>query len=342
MYQFFVKSFLFLLSAETAHNFASFFLKIAGLSILKPFIKYGNSSKAKGIELMGIHFKSRLGIAAGFDKNAVMYKGLSNLGFAFVEIGTVTPLPQAGNPKPRLFRLKKDEALINRMGFNNKGLKHAIKMLKNRSKDIVIGGNIGKNKITSNENAKNDYITCFNGLHHYVDYFAINVSSPNTPGLRELQDKEPLLDLLMSLQELNRTFNRQKPILLKIAPDLSESQLDDIIEIVIKSGIQGVIATNTTIVRDTLQTDSVEIASIGAGGLSGKPLFVRSMEVVKYLKTHSKGRFTIIGVGGILSAEHAQKMISAGADLIQIYTGLIYKGPALIREINNVLGLNDS
>lgn len=290
---------------------------------------------------MGIHFKSRLGLAAGFDKNALMYKGLSNLGFGFVEIGTVTPIPQNGNPKPRLFRLKSDKALINRMGFNNKGLFHAVKMLRNRPKDIIIGGNIGKNKITPNESAKNDYISCFKALHPYVDYFAINVSSPNTPGLRELQDKEPLLDLLMSLQEINFSFKKQKPILLKIAPDLSEKQLDDIIEIIVKSGIRGVIATNTTTVRDKLVTNPVEIASIGSGGLSGRPLFDRSLEVVKYLKDHSKGQFTIIGVGGIFSADDALKMLRAGADLIQVYTGFVYNGPALISEINKMFYVND-
>lgn len=341
MYRLLIRPFLFLLPAETAHNFASFFLKIAGLSLLKSLITPRYSSKEKGIELMGINFKSGLGMAAGFDKNAAMFRGLSNLGFSFVEIGTVTPLPQDGNPKPRLFRLKRDEALINRMGFNNRGLRHAVKMLKNRPKDIVIGGNIGKNKSTPNENAKSDYITCFNELHSYVDYFAINVSSPNTPGLRELQDKEPLLDLLMSLQDLNNRLTKQKPILLKIAPDLSESQLDDIVDIVIKSGTQGVIATNTTIVRENLQTKSDVIKSFGVGGLSGKPLFDRSLEVVKYLKNRSNGRFIIIGVGGIFSSEDALKMKRAGADLIQIYTGFVYNGPSLISEINRALNVND-
>jgi dihydroorotate dehydrogenase len=250
------------------------------------------------------------------------------LGFGFIEIGTVTPLPQEGNPKKRLFRLKQDKAIINRMGFNNKGVKAAVKALKNKG-DIIVGGNIGKNKITPNEKAIEDYDICFKALFPYVDYFVVNVSSPNTPDLRALQDKEPLLKILSHLQKLNNLEPKPKPILLKIAPDLNDSQLIDIIDIVEETNIAGVIATNTTIKRDNLVSHN----KTETGGLSGKPLSKRSTEVISFLKQNSKTKFPIIGVGGIHSAEDALEKFEAGAELVQLYTGFVYEGPALIKKI---------
>ncbi|MBV6643767.1 MAG: quinone-dependent dihydroorotate dehydrogenase, partial [Cyclobacteriaceae bacterium] len=255
------------------------------------------------------------------------------MGFGFIEIGTVTPLPQPGNPKPRLFRLKEDQALINRMGFNNEGMENVVQNLRKKSKEVIIGGNIGKNKVTPNDQAQDDYQKCFETLYPHVDYFVVNVSSPNTPGLRELQEKEPLQKLLQSLKTLNDTKPAPKPILLKIAPDLTNSQLDDILEITKETKIDGVIATNTTIDRSGLKTDKEKIDKIGAGGLSGAPLFDRSTEIIKYLKKGNKN-LVIIAVGGINSPERAIEKLNAGASLVQVYTGLIYGGPALIRNIN--------
>ncbi|MFD1316944.1 quinone-dependent dihydroorotate dehydrogenase [Namhaeicola litoreus] len=284
-------------------------------------------------EVFGLKFKNPVGLAAGFDKNAVLFDEFSNYGFGFVEIGTVTPKPQPGNEKKRLFRLKKDEAIINRMGFNNEGVDAVVERLKHRKSDIIIGGNIGKNKVTPNENAIDDYLICFEKLFDYVDYFVVNVSSPNTPNLRALQDKEPLTKLLKTLQEANLKKNTTKPILLKIAPDLTDDQLLDIIDIVKSTGIAGVIATNTTISRDNLQSDSKK----EQGGLSGKPLAKRSTEVIRFLAEKSNKAFPIIGVGGIHSPEDALEKLKAGADLIQLYTGFIYEGPSLVKEINNAL-----
>lgn len=262
---------------------------------------------------------------------------MSNLGFGFIEIGTVTPKAQDGNPKPRLFRLKKDTALINRMGFNNEGLEKVIENLRQRNSDILVGGNIGKNKTTENENAANDYLVTFNGLFDLVDYFVVNVSSPNTQGLRELQEKEPLSKILKLLQKENSLKKKTKPILLKIAPDLTNSQLDDIVEIVIESKIAGVIATNTTLSRENLKTESSKINAIGAGGLSGKPLKARSTEVIAYLFQKSKGCFGIIGVGGISNYEDAIEKLNAGASLVQVYSGFIYEGPGIASAINKGL-----
>ena len=272
---------------------------------------------------------------SGFDKNATMFQDLEYLGFGFIEIGTVTPKPQSGNEKPRLFRLKKDEAILNRMGFNNDGL-HAVKArLKNRKKNgLIIGGNIGKNKVTSNEDAILDYKIAFEELFDFVDYFVVNVSSPNTPNLRDLQEKEPLTKILAELQLLNLKMKNQKPILLKIAPDLSNEQLDDIIDIVRETKIAGVIATNTTINRAELKTNVQMVESLGAGGISGKPLTNRSTEVIRYLHEKSDAAFPIIGVGGIHSPEDAIEKLKAGASLIQLYTGFIYEGPSLIKRIN--------
>ncbi len=284
-------------------------------------------------EVFGLKFKNPVGLAAGFDKNAEYIDDMAKFGFGFIEIGTVTPKPQPGNDKPRMFRLVSDNALINRMGFNNQGADVAagrLQYLKNKE-GVIIGGNIGKNKITPNEDAVNDYIYCFHALYDYVDYFVVNVSSPNTPGLRDLQEKEPLMQLLNRLQELNRVKPQPKPILLKIAPDLTDSQLDDIIEIVTATQIAGVIATNTTISRSGLKSEARLVSE--AGGVSGKPLTARSTEVIRYLSEKSNKAFPIIGVGGIHSAQDAIEKLEAGASLIQIYTGFIYEGPALIGDI---------
>ena len=298
---------------------------------------YSINSKDLEIEVFGLKFKNRVGLAAGFDKDAKLYNELSSFGFGFIEIGTVTPLPQEGNPKPRLFRLKSDQAIINRMGFNNSGLKSIVKNLKDKHTDIIIGGNIGKNKITKNEEAVKDYILCFEALFPYVDYFVVNVSSPNTPGLRDLQDKEPLTKLLNTLQKINLSMSKRKPILLKIAPDLTNEQLDDIVEIVKFTKIDGVVATNTTINRDGLLESQNKLNSIGNGGLSGKPLKERSNEVIKYLSVKSNNSFPIIGVGGIHSANDALEKIKCGATLVQLYTGFVYEGPYLIKSINKSL-----
>jgi dihydroorotate dehydrogenase len=282
--------------------------------------------------LFGLTFKNPVGLAAGFDKDAKLYNELSNFGFGFIEIGTLTPKPQIGNPKKRLFRLNEDSAIVNRMGFNNGGVEEAVYRLK-KNKGVLVGGNIGKNKVTSNENAVDDYVICFHALYDYVDYFVVNVSSPNTLNLRALQDKEPLTALLNTLQELNRKKEKAKPILLKIAPDLTDEQLLDIIEIVCTTQIDGVIATNTTISRDGLQSSNKK----EVGGLSGKPLTDRSTEVIRFLSEKSKKAFPIIGVGGIHSEKDALEKMKAGADLVQIYTGFIYEGPQLIKRINRAL-----
>lgn len=297
----------------------------------------------KGLEreVFGIKFRNPVGLAAGFDKNGEYIEALSDLGFGFIEVGTVTPLPQPGNDKPRMFRLEPDGALINRMGFNNKGvdtLAERLRLLKAKNTGIVVGGNIGKNKNTPNEEAVNDYIKCFDRLFDVVDYFVVNVSSPNTPGLRALQEKEPLMELLNTLQQRNSKNNISRPILLKIAPDLTNEQLDDIIEIVKHTGIAGVIATNTTIDRSSLVTE--EVLRSEAGGLSGRPLTQRSTEVVRYLSEKSGKAFPIIGVGGIHSAKDAQEKLDAGASLVQLYTGFIYEGPTLIKKICKALVKN--
>lgn len=283
----------------------------------------------------GIEFKNPVGVAAGFDKNAKYINELSYCGFGFIEIGTLTPKGQEGNPKKRLFRLKRDEAIINRMGFNNDGVVVAIDHLKKARKNgVIVGGNIGKNKITPNEQATEDYLICFEKLFDFVDYFVVNVSSPNTPNLRALQEREPLEKLLSTLVIENNKKENPKPILLKIAPDLSNDQLDDIIDIVRNTKIHGLIATNTTISRSNLSTSNEKVNDIGAGGLSGKPLMSRSTEVIKYIHQKSNASIPIIGVGGIHSAEDAIEKMKAGAVLIQLYTGFIYEGPSLIRKIN--------
>lgn len=331
-----VKPIFFSMDPETAHHRVTgglrSFSKIWGAKSLLKSLYTVNDSRLER-EVFGLKFKNPVGLAAGFDKNAEYIAEMAGMGFGFIEIGTVTPRPQPGNDKPRMFRLVEDEALINRMGFNNQGADVAagrLKQLKAR-KELIIGGNIGKNKMTPNEEAVNDYIYCFNALFDYVDYFVVNVSSPNTPGLRDLQEKEPLKKILNTLQELNNTKAIQRPILLKIAPDLTDSQLDDIVEIVTETQIAGVIATNTTISRADLNSDATLVEE--AGGVSGKPLTKRSTEVIRYLASRSNRSFPIIGVGGIHSAEDAIEKLEAGASLVQVYTGFIYEGPALISKI---------
>ncbi len=292
-------------------------------------------------DFLGLKFPNRVGLAAGLDKNAAYLNELSALGFGFIEIGTVTPLPQPGNELPRLFRLKKDESLINRMGFNNEGVEVVAERLKNRPKGLIVGGNIGKNKVTPNENAVQDYLICFEKLYNLVDYFVVNVSSPNTPNLRELQDKKPLMEILSRLIESRNTFIKKdfphKPILLKIAPDLSIEQLDDVVVIVNETGIEGIVATNTTISREGLKTNKSIVDEIGAGGLSGKILSDKSTDVIKYINQKSEGKIPMIGVGGIYNEESAMRKIEAGASLVQVYTGFIYEGPVLVKRIANFL-----
>lgn len=328
-----IKSILFLFDPEKVHYFTfsciRFIFEIPGAQTLIRRYYAVNDNKILETEVCGLKFKNPVGLAAGFDKDAELYEELSNFGFGFIEIGTVTPEPQEGNDKKRLFRLKKDSAIINRMGFNNGGVS-AVALRLQQNKGQMIGGNIGKNKLTSNDKAIEDYQICFDALYDVVDYFAINVSSPNTPNLRQLQDKEPLTKLLQSLQEKNNLKSKPKPIFLKIAPDLSDKQLLDIIDIVNFTGIAGVIATNTTLSRDGLKSKN----KLQTGGLSGRPLNKRSTEVIRFLSEKSNKSFAIIGVGGIDSVESAMEKLEAGADLIQLYTGFIYEGPELVKKIN--------
>lgn len=337
MYKQILKPLLFKINPEKAHYLTFDLLKMGlgnGLGRLITSSAFGFKHPKLKKKLFGLTFENPVGLAAGLDKDAKAFNELASLGFGFIEIGTLTPKPQPGNDKPRLFRLPKSEALINRMGFNNEGVDAAVTRLKNRKSNVIIGGNIGKNKVTSNEDAIKDYEYCFNALFDVVDYFVVNVSSPNTPNLRELQDKEPLTHLLNHLQNINNSKPQRKPLLLKIAPDLTNSQLDDIIDIVASTKIDGIVATNTTIAREPLNYTKEEIDAIGMGGLSGKPLAKRSTEVIAYLKTKSKNAFPVIGVGGIHSPEDAIEKLKAGADLIQLYTGFIYEGPGLIKRIN--------
>tara|TARA_B100000767_G_scaffold271317_1_gene296683 strand:- start:1998 stop:3017 length:1020 start_codon:yes stop_codon:yes gene_type:complete len=335
MYQLLIKPFLFLFDPEKVHHFSFAVIrlgsKIPGIAFLiRKFFCHEHPALER--KVFGLTFKNPVGMAAGFDKDAKLYKELSNFGFGFIEIGTLTPKGQYGNPKKRLFRLKDDQAIINRMGFNNEGVDQAVKRLK-KNKDVLIGGNIGKNKVTSNEKAVDDYIYCFDVLFDYVDYFVVNVSSPNTPNLRELQDKEPLTKLLATLKKRNDRRENSKPILLKIAPDLSNDQLTDIIAIIKEVKIDGVIACNTSLSREGLQDKNRE----ETGGLSGKPMNKRSNEVIRFLSEKSNRAFPIVGVGGIHCADDALKKIKAGASLVQIYTGFVYEGPSLIRKINKAL-----
>ncbi|MBV6404767.1 MAG: quinone-dependent dihydroorotate dehydrogenase [Flavobacteriales bacterium] len=326
---------LFLLSPEKAHHLTFSLLEVAK-QVPGVLALVGGMRPPKGaaVEVMGLRFPGPVGLAAGMDKDAAHVDALARIGFGFVEVGTLTPVAQPGNERPRLFRLKADRALINRMGFNNGGVQAAVARLRKRTPGIIVGGNIGKNKVTPNEQALEDYVKCFEALHPVVDYFVVNVSSPNTPGLRALQEKGPLLAILNELKRRDAAKALHRPILLKIAPDLTDGQLDDIVAVVRESGIAGVIATNTTIARDGLQMPKAEVEAIGAGGLSGPPVRERSTEVVRYLREHLPRPVVIIGVGGIDSAEAAMEKLNAGADLVQVFTGLIYEGPALLKRIN--------
>jgi len=335
MYKIIVRPLLFCFDPEHIHHFTFSLIRFLNKIPLVPSLfksLYLVKDKSLERQLFGLTFKNPVGLAAGFDKDAKLFNELGNLGFGFIEIGTLTPRPQPGNPKKRLFRLKEDNAIINRMGFNNGGVEEAVTRLK-KNKGVLIGGNIGKNKVTPNENATDDYVYCFNALYDYVDYFVVNVSSPNTPNLRALQDKEPLTKLLQELKLQNAKKSNPKPILLKIAPDLTDEQLLDIIDIVKVTKIDGVIATNTTISREGLQSDN----KTEVGGLSGKPLTQRSTDVIRFLSEKSQKAFPIIGVGGIHTAQDALDKLEAGADLVQLYTGFIYEGPKLIKDINKAL-----
>lgn len=340
MYKILIRPFLFLFDPEAIHHFVFKVLSIKGKipgfnPLLKALFDYRDPRLEK--TLFGIRFSNPVGLAAGFDKDAKLIDELACFGFGFIEIGTLTPRPQAGNEKPRLFRLPEDQALINRMGFNNEGVEAAVNRLRKRNSKVIIGGNIGKNKDTPNDKAFSDYMLCFEALHPYVDYFVVNVSSPNTPGLRELQDKAPLMQLMSHIKGLSKSKDKVKPVLLKIAPDLNTDQLNDIIEILKETKTDGVIATNTTISRDGLLTQSEEVSEIGMGGLSGKPLIKRSTEVISYLRKNLGPDYPIIGVGGIMTPQDALDKLEAGADLIQIYTGFIYEGPGFVKRINKAV-----
>lgn len=342
MYKTLLKPIAFLIDPERAHHLTLRVFKISlSIPILSTLVKsrFNTKKESKGFTLWGLSFKNRVGLAAGFDKDGKHYGLMQHVGFGFIEIGTVTPLPQIGNPRPRLFRLPKDQALINRMGFNNDGVDAMVRRLKkNGASDIIIGGNIGKNKITPNSEAKEDYRKCFKALQPYVDYFVVNVSSPNTPGLRELQEKGPLTEILNVVHSENNSSTKAKPILLKIAPDLTWAQIDDVLEIIEETGTHGIIATNTTIDRSNLTSKREVVKSIGNGGVSGKPLANKSTQIIHYIAKKTKHSLPIIAVGGIDSPAAAKAKIEAGASLVQIYSGLIYKGPGLIKRIVKSIG----
>ena len=340
MYKSVIRPLFFLFDPEKIHHFTfsliKILFKIPGIPFIFRSLFQINDKKLER-NLFGLTFKNPVGLAAGFDKNAVLYNELANFGFGFIEIGTVTPKTQEGNPKKRVFRLKSDKGLINRMGFNNGGLEVAIEKLKKNKGKVIIGGNIGKNTSTMPENYTTDYLECFVALHPYVDYFVLNVSCPNVGSHAKLTDKDYLVELITAVQKSNKTFTKQKPILLKIAPDLNNLQLDEVIEIVAETKIDGVIASNTSLNRDGLIASKEQLEAIGNGGLSGKPICDRSTNVIKYLAEKSNKTFPIIGVGGIHSAKDALEKMEAGADLVQIYTGFIYEGPGLVKKINKAV-----
>lgn len=340
MYKLLIRPILFCFDPEKVHHFTFSFIKICSkIPLFSAVIRNTFIITDKRLErqLFGLTFKNPVGLAAGFDKNAVLYNELADFGFGFIEIGTVTPKGQEGNPKKRLFRLKSDQGIINRMGFNNEGLEEAIKQLKKNTGKVIIGGNIGKNTNTRPEDYTKDYLESFNGLHPYVEYFVLNVSCPNVGSHAKLNDKDYLEELISEVQKANSTFEKQRPILLKIAPDLNNLQLDEIIELVEDTKIDGVIASNTSVSRVDLKASKEVLDKIGNGGLSGKPIKDKSTEVIKYLAENSNKAFPIIGVGGIHSAKDALEKIEAGADLVQIYTGFIYNGPGLVKSINTAI-----
>ena len=340
MYKLLLRPIFFLFDPEKIHHFTFSLIKLTSkipgfASVFRGLYKVDDKKLER--HLFGLTFKNPVGLAAGFDKNAVLYNELANFGFGFIEIGTVTPKAQAGNPKKRLFRLKDDQGIINRMGFNNEGVEAAITQLKKNKGKLIIGGNIGKNTDTKPEDYTKDYLMCFNALHPYVDYFVLNVSCPNVGSHAKLNDKDYLEELIAAVQKANNTFETQKPILLKIAPDLNNNQLDEIIELVAETNLDGVIASNTSTDRNGLKAPKEQLESIGNGGLSGQPIKNKSTQVIKYLSEKSKKSFPIIGVGGIHSAKDALEKINAGADLVQVYTGFIYEGPRLVKSINKAI-----
>ncbi|MCX7547523.1 quinone-dependent dihydroorotate dehydrogenase [Xanthomarina sp. F1114] len=340
MYKLLIRPVFFLFDPEKIHHFTfsliKTVLKIPGMAAIFRSLYVVENAKLEK-QLFGLTFKNPVGLAAGFDKNAVLYNELANFGFGFVEIGTLTPKGQIGNPKKRLFRLKDDQGIINRMGFNNEGLEAAIEQLKKNKGRVIIGGNIGKNTQTLPEDYTKDYLTCFNALHPYVDYFVLNVSCPNVGSHAKLNDKDYLLELIATVQQANKTFEKQKPILLKIAPDLNNTQLDEIVELIEETQLDGVIASNTSVDRAGLKASDERLKEIGNGGLSGQPIKDKSTHVIKYLADKSRNSFPIIGVGGIHSAKDALEKLDAGASLIQVYTGFIYEGPKLIKNINKAI-----
>jgi dihydroorotate dehydrogenase len=347
MYKF-LRRLLFLFPTEGVHYFSMNCLKIlCSLGIIRWIITNAfRPSKNGQWQIGSLETDNPVGLGAGFDKNARYLRELESLGFGFVEIGTVTPLPQSGNEKPRLFRLPEDNALINRMGFNNDGVRIITQRLKkwrekNKATRLVVGGNIGKNKVTPNDEAWKDYETCFKELHPWVDYFVVNVSSPNTPGLRELQEKESLRKILLHLQMINNGKASSKPIFLKIAPDLAKEQIDDVIDLALEIKLDGIVAANTTISRDNLVTDSPKLAEIGAGGLSGKPLRQKSTEIVRYIRDRTGGQVPLIASGGIFTGEDAREKLNAGASLVQVWTGFIYEGPSIVKDICRTLQRQD-
>jgi len=340
MYKRVIRPILFLIDPEKVHKLVVLLIKacfsLPGTPLLvEKLCKLKNPRLKRNV--FGLEFENPVGLAAGFDKDASFYNEFSHLGFAFIEIGSVTPKGQPGNPKPRIFRLKADKALINRMGFNNRGAEEAVKQLKKRKTKIVIGGNLGKNTCTRNEDAVNDYIYTFNTLYNYVDYFVVNVSCPNISDLHKLQDKDALLEILENLLKERSQKPQSKPILLKISPDLNFKQLDEVIEIVTNLNIDGFVATNTTVGRYELTADAAKAEQAGKGGMSGRPLRNRSTEIIRYISQKTNGKIPIIGVGGILTPADAIEKLNAGASLIQIYTGFIYEGPLLVKQINKAI-----
>lgn len=344
MYRHLIRALLFKINPESTHHLVVTLIRILSIipgmhGLLKKLYSVKNSQLKK--QCLGLDFPNPVGLAAGFDKNASFFMEFRAFGFGFIEIGTVTPLGQPGNPKPRLFRIPEDHGLINRMGFNNLGLEEAIKKLKKRPKGFIIGGNIGKNTLTPNDKAVEDYARCFDGLYPWVDYFVVNVSCPNISDLSELQDKDMLKEILVRLSDIRSSKDTRKPILVKISPDLNFSQIDDVLELIAVTGMDGIVATNTTITRENLLTAPEMIEKIGKGGLSGEPLRKRSTEIIRYISGKTKGKLPIIGSGGIMSPEDAIEKLNAGAHLLEIYTGFIYEGPGIIKRINKTLTKRD-
>jgi dihydroorotate dehydrogenase len=340
MYQNIIRPLLFLIPPETIHNIISLLLRIFfAIPCFKALSRCFFTIKSNELrrKVAGIEFANPVGMAAGFDKNGKLYNELAVFGFSFVEIGTITPRPQPGNKKPRSFRLVRDKALVNRMGFNSEGVESVIKRLRKKRKGLIIGGNIGKNSTTPNERAVNDYEACFNALYEHIDYFVVNVSCPNVNNLTELQDASSLEEIIERLVHIRKEKEDYRPVFLKISPDLDFEKLDNIIGICKKNGIDGIVATNTTISREGLRTGKERIEKIGAGGLSGAPLKDRSTEIIRYIKKQTKGEMPVIGVGGILNARDAIEKIEAGATLVQLYTGFIYEGPFLVKSINKAI-----